>query len=533
MAIAVRSSGSATADVSDVGAAVSKPSGAVAGDVAVATVAFAWNIGGPWSSSAPSGWTAIAENVGDSAGTTGQRISAYRRVIQAGDSSWTFSLSGGSSDYFLGVALQCFSGVDNTTPIDATGTGSNNSGSATISAGAVTIATANAWECIAAAAFNGPSITATGFTATDNAGSEEYAALLYNTTPKATGSTGTVTVSSSAGAGGNELAVIPFALRPAPTPTTGSAAVTLGAKAAAASGTFKATGPAAVTLGATPASVFAFAGAFAAASKTLGATSASASGTYRNVVVAAPTLGAAPASASGTYRNSAHAAPALGAAAAAAHATFATHAGAAIVGRPLAIWAGNVPLAYRVYASPSAGAAIDYDSPVATTTGTTWSSGTLSAGTWRFGVRAVSAAGEELNLDCATMVVVDATGADITARPDPPTGLRAYASAAGSIVVEWAAAAVTVAARRPVGFHVYIGTGGTPSYASPAATVSYASAIAGAYQKVLTGLVDGTTYAVGIRAYNATSEETNTTTVSVTATSSGPLPVVSLSGSAV
>ena len=44
------------------------------------------------------------------------------------------------------------------------------------------------------------------------------------------------------------------------------------------------------------------------------------------------------------------------------------------------------------------------------------------------------------------------------------------------------------------------------------------------------GLVDGTTYTVATRAYNATGDDGNTVTVAVTASATGPLPVAALSG---
>ena len=40
--------------------------------------------------------------------------------------------------------------------------------------------------------------------------------------------------------------------------------------------------------------------------------------------------------------------------------------------------------------------------------------------------------------------------------------------------------------------------------------------------------MDGVTYVIGVRAYNATAEEPNTMTVTVTADATGPEPVDSL-----
>lgn len=88
-------------------------------------------------------------------------------------------------------------------------------------------------------------------------------------------------------------------------------------------------------------------------------------------------------------------------------------------------------------------------------------------------------------------------------------------------------------ATAPTGFHVYIGTGGAPSYGSPAATVLFTSGIINSFGASLTGLTGGTTYQIGVRAYNAVAEEPNTAFVSVTADSAGPAPVDSLTGTAV
>jgi hypothetical protein len=67
------------------------------------------------------------------------------------------------------------------------------------------------------------------------------------------------------------------------------------------------------------------------------------------------------------------------------------------------------------------------------------------------------------------------------------------------------------------GYHIYFGTGGTPNYASPVATVLFAAATANTFATNLPGLTDGTTYTIGVRAYIATAEEANTNTVTVTA----------------
>ncbi len=85
-------------------------------------------------------------------------------------------------------------------------------------------------------------------------------------------------------------------------------------------------------------------------------------------------------------------------------------------------------------------------------------------------------------------------------------------------------------AKAPSGFDVYTGTSGMPSYAMPAATVLFSTVIANSFVANMTGFIDGTTYSVGVRAYNATAEETNTATVTVTAIATGPSAVEGLVG---
>jgi hypothetical protein len=199
---------------------------------------------------------------------------------------------------------------------------------------------------------------------------------------------------------------------------------------------------------------------------------------------------------------------------------------------------------YHVYANTGTGDPIDYDVPVATVTGTTWTSFPLGyPSDWKFGVRAFwSGTGlEEANLDCAVEILLDGSGNDVTNRPGPPTGLRAFATQGGEITVEWhypqtirpPSNALFAGRGVPTGFHVYIGTGGVPDYATPVATVPFASGFLNAFRAALSGLADGTAYTIGVRAYNATAEESNTTTVTVTADATGPGPVSSLTAIAI
>jgi hypothetical protein len=189
---------------------------------------------------------------------------------------------------------------------------------------------------------------------------------------------------------------------------------------------------------------------------------------------------------------------------------------------------------YHVYSNSGAGDPIDYSSAVATSSGLSWTSGSLTfPGTWSFSVRAYDSVSglEEQNLDCAVSITLDSNGNDVTNRPLPPTAIRAFALTAGSIRVEWYYPP-SVGPKAPTGFNVYTGVGASPSYGSPAATVAYSAGIANTFVSNLAGLIDGTTYTIGVRAFNATAEELNMNTVSVTADATGPAAVVSLTGTA-
>jgi hypothetical protein len=188
-----------------------------------------------------------------------------------------------------------------------------------------------------------------------------------------------------------------------------------------------------------------------------------------------------------------------------------------------------VGTAYHVYSNTGAGDPINYGSPIATVATFSYLTSALTyPGTWSFGVRAFDLGSglEDQNVDVAVTIILDASGKDITNQPSPPTGLRAFAMAGGSIRVEWTYASAN-RAKLPTGFHVYIGTT-SMNYANPVATVLFTSAIANTFVANLTGLTDGTLYMIGVRAFNSTAEESNTVTVSMTADATGPLPVDSL-----
>lgn len=186
--------------------AVTKPTGTSSTDVVVC----AWGFRGNTSVSAPVGWTPIATG----AGSATFRSSAYWAL----GSVASFGFTAAASGLDWGYACAAFTGVDNTTPIDATGTTSVSSESLSLTANAVTVVTDQSWEVIAGIGpWNAATITATGFTVVSFAANYQQSAILYNTTPVGTGSTGTVAISVSGSATGQVLVAIPLALRPAST----------------------------------------------------------------------------------------------------------------------------------------------------------------------------------------------------------------------------------------------------------------------------------------------------------------------------
>jgi hypothetical protein len=223
------------------------------------------------------------------------------------------------------------------------------------------------------------------------------------------------------------------------------------------------------------------------------------------------------------------------------HDSFAGFGGMAASGSIHVVESGDVfrggfeRINYQVFSNAGSGP-INYASPIASTAGLTYTTFSLAyPDTWRFGVRAywVIAGLEEQNLEAACTIVLSAGGADITNLPLPPIGLFAFATAGGSIRVEWTYPGISVAAKKPTGFHVYTAISpALPTYITPAATVPFASSIMGSFVANIGPLTNALTYTIGVRAYNASAEEANTTTVSATADSVGPGAIVGLTAQA-
>lgn len=189
---------------------------------------------------------------------------------------------------------------------------------------------------------------------------------------------------------------------------------------------------------------------------------------------------------------------------------------------------------YRIYANGGTGGPPDLSSPVATVSTLSHATGALSAGTWRFLVRAYDTASglEEQNTDEA-LLVIGSGGVDLTGRPAPVRALHVAPMPGGKARVSWSTDLFPVP--QPTGFKVYVGTP-TPSFASPAATVAFAPGRdrhGTTSLNDLSGLTDGVDYAVAVRAYNASGESADSETVHVVGNSAAPDPVDAVSAEAV
>lgn len=189
---------------------------------------------------------------------------------------------------------------------------------------------------------------------------------------------------------------------------------------------------------------------------------------------------------------------------------------------------------YHIYKGNASGGPIDYGTVVATTAGLTYATPALAlSSTTRYAVRSFDTVSslEEANVDATVRIVVDAGGADVTLRPNAPGQLAIRPILAGGLRVSWTYNSGGQGGA-PTSFRVWATAGGSVNYAaSPLATVPYVAGIL-FYSTDLTGLTGGTSYAVGVRATNATGDELNTTFVSAVADTTGPDAVEGLVGTA-
>lgn len=191
-------------------------------------------------------------------------------------------------------------------------------------------------------------------------------------------------------------------------------------------------------------------------------------------------------------------------------------------------------LQYRIYRNDAAGGPVDFSAAVDTTSSLAWSSPALTPPcdvTYLVRTYDTVSGLEDQNGDARVRIVLDGDGRDVTSLPAPPCGLSAVPTAGGGCQVSWVGDPFGTP---PQGFRVYLFPAGAPSYSTPAATVaSPRGSLTRVYTTTLAGLSDGVAYEVACRAWNATGEESNTTTAAVTGMAAGPSPVVSLTATAV
>lgn len=191
-------------------------------------------------------------------------------------------------------------------------------------------------------------------------------------------------------------------------------------------------------------------------------------------------------------------------------------------------------LAYQVYGNGGYGGPVDYADPLATVFALSWSPPALAPGSdWTFAVRTVDGATGlvDLNTDARVRIVVGLDGSDRSAIPTSPVGLTATPTAGAGLRVSWSYLPAP-GSPAATSFAAWVQAGASVDFAAtPTATVKATGA--GGYSASVAGLVDGTTYAVGVRALCGTTPDPNTTTVTATADATGPAAVDTLTATAV
>lgn len=163
-------------------------------------------------------------------------------------------------------------------------------------------------------------------------------------------------------------------------------------------------------------------------------------------------------------------------------------------------------IVYQVFSNGGSGGPVDYTAPIATLSGTSYTTGALApSGDYRFAVRAQDTATglAEANTEASVRIVLDPSGQDVGRVPNAPFALVARPTSNGGCLVAWSYFAAGQAAA-PTSFLVYLTAGTTPSLTTPVATVSYRPGVS-SYSCQLSGLADATTYTVAVVSQGAAS----------------------------
>lgn len=218
-AISVRgtptSANSGTSNVTSL--TINKPTSTVAGDVMIATISVAG--GDTTTGIALAGWTKIIHSANTGTPPNASIDSFYKVATASEGSSYTFSLGTQSFTMRAAGGIVSYAGVDNSSPIDATGTTDFGFSSANAVAPAVTTVSANAWVigCFTINATNGLTFTPPGSmnervdTASAHTTNNDSTLEVADVLQAAAGSSGTKT---AVGSGSGSWVAHLFALKP-------------------------------------------------------------------------------------------------------------------------------------------------------------------------------------------------------------------------------------------------------------------------------------------------------------------------------
>ena len=187
---------------------------------------------------------------------------------------------------------------------------------------------------------------------------------------------------------------------------------------------------------------------------------------------------------------------------------------------------------YRIFANDYAGGPVDYSTPVATVSGSPWTTPAIPVGSdVTFAVRTYDSTSglDDGSVDAAVRIVTNGSGADVTNVPAMPSSITATPRAGGQCRVDWVFVR-GVSPAEPTAFDVFLTTGSTVTYSSPVTTVSYINGQS-VYSANLTGLSHGVAYTIGVRPKNGTGNGTPIE-VGVTGKATGPDQPESIVGSA-
>lgn len=193
MAIAYRASATNTTFVT--GASCNKPAGTVSGDVLVAFLYFYDDPTGTVSA-IPSGWSEITacRAEGGNAGAFQYAIQrAYIKVAGGSEpASYTWTLSAADT---CNIGIACYSGVDNVTPQDTTGTGNSGTAANRVATGVTTV-TDGAFIVVGSTGY--ANALTGGFGGMTNRVTWDTKSAIYDQTISPAGATGNKTATSAA-----------------------------------------------------------------------------------------------------------------------------------------------------------------------------------------------------------------------------------------------------------------------------------------------------------------------------------------------